>query len=160
CQEVWATWDNQPLRKDLAGARRAHVSASAPRSRRLAIAIRNRYDPPAIRDARAMTAEANRGGPPSRHHRLSLIGLAAASGCAGLGYEIVWMRQFSLALGTEMMAVLGSIAGFFAGLALGAFALDGRIRRASSARQAYALLEAVIGGWGVCAIWLLPAAGR
>jgi spermidine synthase len=95
-----------------------------------------------------------------RHHRIWLVGLAAASGCAGLGYEIVWMRQFSLALGTEMMAVLGSIAGFFAGLALGAFALDGLIRRASSARRVYALLEAVIGGWGICAIWLLPVAGR
>ncbi|MDU6320989.1 hypothetical protein, partial [Bradyrhizobium sp.] len=41
--------------------------------------------------------------------------LIAASGLAGLGYEIVWTRQLSLALGTEMMAVLGAIAGFFAG---------------------------------------------
>ena len=109
---------------------------------------------------RATFAETDRVGISLQRHRLSLVGLAAASGCAGLGYEIVWMRQLSLALGTEMMAVLGSIAGFFAGLALGAFALDGLIRRASSASQVYALLETVIGGWGICAIWLLPAAGR
>ncbi|WP_407155817.1 spermidine synthase [Bradyrhizobium sp. STM 3557] len=109
---------------------------------------------------RATIARTDRVGASLRRQRLWLICLAAASGCAGLGYEIVWMRQFSLVLGTEMMAVLGSIAGFFAGLALGAFALDRLIRRASSARQVYALLEAVIGGWGVCAIWLLPAAGR
>jgi spermidine synthase len=99
---------------------------------------------------------------PARGHdqSLTLIAIVATSGFAGLGYEIVWTRQLSLALGTEMMAVLGSIAGFFAGLALGAFALDGLIRRASSPRHVYAVLEAVIGIWGLNAIWLLPAAGR
>ncbi|WGR74556.1 MULTISPECIES: spermidine synthase [unclassified Bradyrhizobium] len=90
----------------------------------------------------------------------TLIAIVATSGFAGLGYEIVWTRQLSLALGTEMMAVLGAIAGFFSGLALGAFALDGLIRRASSPRYVYAILEAVIGLWGLTAIWLLPAAGR
>ncbi|MGJ5181192.1 spermidine synthase [Bradyrhizobium oligotrophicum] len=86
--------------------------------------------------------------------------LIAASGLAGLGYEIVWTRQLALALGTEMMAVLGAIAGFFAGLAFGAFVLDGRIRRAAKPHQVYAVLEAVIGLWGLCAIWLLPAGAR
>src|SRR5262245_11711136 len=55
-----------------------------------------------------------------------LIPIVAASGFAGLGYEIVWTRVLSLALGTEMMAVLGAVTGFFAGLALGAFLLDRR----------------------------------
>jgi len=90
----------------------------------------------------------------------TLIPIVAASGFAGLGYEIVWTRQLSLALGTEMMAVLGAVAGFFAGLALGAFVLDGPIRRARSPRLVYAALEAVIGLWGFVAVWLLPAAGR
>ena len=90
----------------------------------------------------------------------ALVPIVAASGFAGLGYEIVWIRQLSLALGTDMMAVLGSVAGFFAGLALGAFALDGPIRRARSPRNVYAILEAVIGLWGLVSIWLLPAAGR
>ncbi|WP_371507687.1 spermidine synthase [Bradyrhizobium sp. ORS 285] len=86
--------------------------------------------------------------------------LTAASGLAGLGYEIVWTRQLALALGTEMMAVLGAIAGFFAGLALGAFVLDGRIRRSARPHLVYAGLELVIGTWGLCAIWLLPASAR
>src|SRR4029078_7447044 len=77
-----------------------------------------------------------------------------------LGYEMVWTRELSAVLGTEMMAVLGAIAGFFAGLALGAFALDGLIRRARSPRVAYAVLETVIGVWGLASIWLLPEAGR
>ena len=90
----------------------------------------------------------------------ALIPIVAASGFAGLGYEIVWTRQLSLALGTEMMAVLGAVAGFFGGLALGAFALDGPIRRARSPRTVYAALEAVIGLWSLINVWLLPIAGR
>jgi spermidine synthase len=86
--------------------------------------------------------------------------IVAASGFAGLGYEIVWTRQLSLALGSEMMAVLGAVAGFFAGLALGAFALDRVIRRTTSPRTVYIALEAVIGLWGLICIWLLPGAGR
>jgi spermidine synthase len=90
----------------------------------------------------------------------ALMPIVAASGFAGLGYEIVWTRQLSLALGSEMMAVLGAVAGFFAGLALGAFVLDHPIRRARSPRTAYVLLEAVIGLWGLICVWLLPVAGR
>jgi spermidine synthase len=102
---------------------------------------------------------------PSLHARQAnsgwaLIPIVAASGFAGLGYEIVWTRQLSLALGSEMMAVLGAVAGFFAGLALGAFALDRPIRRAKSPRTVYVALEAVIGLWGLICVWLLPVAGR
>jgi spermidine synthase len=89
-----------------------------------------------------------------------LIPIIAASGFAGLGYEMVWTRLLSAALGSEMMAVLGAVAGFFAGLSLGAFFLDGPIRRAPSPQIAYALLETVIGLWGLVSVWLLPAAGR
>jgi spermidine synthase len=102
---------------------------------------------------------------PSLHARQAnsgwaLIPIVAASGFAGLGYEIVWTRQLSLALGTEMMAVLGAVAGFFAGLALGAFVLDRPIRRARSPGAVYVALETVIGLWGLICVWLLPAAGR
>ena len=91
---------------------------------------------------------------------LKLIPIVAASGFAGLGYEIVWARELSLVLGSEMMAVLGVIAGFFGGLALGAFILDRRIRNAASPRLAYALLEVAIGLWGLVSIWLLPGTAR
>lgn len=97
---------------------------------------------------------------PSINSGWILMSIVAGSGFAGLGYEIVWTRQLSLALGTEMMAVLGAIAGFFGGLALGAFVLDRPIRRARSPRMAYAALEAIIGMWGLLCIWMLPAAGR
>lgn len=89
-----------------------------------------------------------------------LVPIVAASGFAGLAYEVVWTRMLALALGTEMMAVLGVVTGFFGGLALGAFVLDRVIRRARSARRAYALLEAVIAAWAVASVWVIPAAGR
>src|SRR4030088_1707749 len=89
-----------------------------------------------------------------------LIPIVAGSGFAGLGYEMVWTRLLGAALGSEMMAVLGAIAGFFAGLSLGAFFLDGPIRRARSPQIVYAVLETAIGFWGVVSVWLLPAAGR
>jgi spermidine synthase len=104
-------------------------------------------------------------GPMSPHNRpplpdWRLFPIVVASGFAGLGYEMVWTREFCVALGADMMAVLGSIAGFFGGLAIGAFALDGPLRRARSPRVAYAMLEAAIGLWGLASIWLLPAASR
>lgn len=92
--------------------------------------------------------------------RLALVPIVAASGFAGLGYEIVWTRALSLALGTEMMAVLGVIAGFFGGLAVGAFMLDGAIRRTRSPYIFYAVLECMIGVWGLVSIWLLPLVAR
>lgn len=96
----------------------------------------------------------------SMGRRLALFPIVAASGFAGLGYEVVWTRQLALSLGSEMMAVLGAVAGFFAGLALGAFLLDRPIRRARSPWRIYAILEAVIGAWGIACIWLVPAAGH
>src|SRR5262249_36955520 len=93
-------------------------------------------------------------------YRWALMPIIAASGFAGLGYEIVWTRQLSLALGTEMMAVLGALAGFFGGLALGAFALGGPIRRARPPRLVYAVLGAPIRVGGLIKVWLLPIAGR
>ena len=68
--------------------------------------------------------------------------------------------MLSASLGAELMAVLGVVAGFFAGLALGAFAFDRAIRRARSVRLAYALLEAAIAAWAIVSVWLIPASGQ
>lgn len=89
-----------------------------------------------------------------------LIPIVACSGFAGLAYEVVWTRMLSTALGTELMAVLGVITGFFAGLALGALLLDPVIRRVRNVRRAYALLEAAIAVWAVVSIWLIPTVGH
>ncbi|MFN3616094.1 MAG: hypothetical protein ACK4WC_16260, partial [Rubrimonas sp.] len=53
--------------------------------------------------------------------------LLVASGFAGLGYQVIWTRMLSAALGAETLAVLAVVAAFFAGLAAGALAFDRRI---------------------------------
>jgi len=95
--------------------------------------MQSELDSAAIASARrfasgAQAEPASARSPQTASYKWALIPIVTASGFAGLGYEIVWTRQLSLALGTEMMAVLGVIAGFFGGLALGAFTLDELIR--------------------------------
>lgn len=82
--------------------------------------------------------------------------LMVISGFAGLGYEMVWARAISVALGHEVVAVLAVVAAFFAGLAIGAYALDGHIRRSNTPGRWYAALEIVIGLWALVLIGLIP----
>jgi len=111
-----------------------------------------------VRDSRCESA--GRAPTLALHNDLLLLTVVVGSGFAGLGYELVWTRMLSFALGTEMMATLGVVGGFFGGLAIGAFALDPFLRRARSPALAYAALEAVIGVWGLISIWLLPNGAR
>lgn len=79
----------------------------------------------------------------------------AASGFAALGYQIVWTEQCSLWLGHEAAAMLAVVTAFFGGLALGGFALGGRIERSSDPRRWYVGAEIAIGVWSllVAASW-------
>ena len=78
------------------------------------------------------------------------------SGVAGLGYEIVWTRMFAVGLGHEMPGVLAVLAAFFAGFALGAWVLDGRVSRSRAPGRWYAALELIIGLWGFASMALIP----
>ncbi len=80
-------------------------------------------------------------------NRLALL-LMAASGFAGLGYQIVWTQQFGLVLGHESAAVLAVVAAFFGGLSLGALLLGRRIEASARPLRWYAGCEALIGLWG------------
>jgi spermidine synthase len=75
------------------------------------------------------------------------LGLMAASGFAGLGYQIVWTQQSTLWLGHESAAVLAVVAAFFGGLAVGAFAFAARIERSLRPARWYAACEALIAIW-------------
>ena len=75
--------------------------------------------------------------------------LMAASGFAGLGYQIVWTQQCALWLGHESAAVLAVVAAFFGGLAVGALAFGRRIEHSSQAVRWYAGCELVIALWGL-----------
>ncbi len=84
-----------------------------------------------------------------------LLGAFVLSGAAGLGYEILWTRLLTLALGSETLGVLGVLAGFFGGMALGAAALHGRARRSADPVRLFVRLELFAAGFAVLSpFWL------
>ncbi len=86
--------------------------------------------------------------------------LMAASGSAGLGYQVVWTQQLGLALGHEAAAVLAVVAAFFGGLSLGALLLGQRIEASAWPARWYAACEAVIGLWGAVLMFAMPPASQ
>jgi spermidine synthase len=83
-----------------------------------------------------------------------------ASGAAGLGYEIVWTRWFSIGLGHEMPSMLAVVAAFFGGISIGASAFDDRIAKSEKPSRWYAACEASIGAWGIGSIFWAPHLNR
>jgi spermidine synthase len=71
------------------------------------------------------------------------------SGAVALGYEMMWTRLLSLVVGGELLGILGVLAGFFGGMAIGAFALSKRAARSKSPLQVFFLLEGAIALYGL-----------
>lgn len=94
--------------------------------------------------------------PPSRIRAITAV--ACLSGFAGLGYEIVWSRMLAVALGHEIVAVLGVVSALFAGLALGSLTPGRRIAASPHPARWYAGLELTIGLWALALIPLTPLA--
>ena len=92
---------------------------------------------------------------PHGTRRPAAYGLVAASGFAGLGYQIVWTQQCALWLGHESAAVLAVVAAFFGGLAVGALAFGARIHRSRHPGRWYAACEAAMAIWSVALALLL-----
>jgi len=88
-----------------------------------------------------------------------MTGIAALSGFAGLGYEVVWVRLLAVSLGHEIVAILGVVAALFAGLALGSLVLGRRIAASAEPGRWYAALEVAIALWALVLIALLPWVG-
>ncbi len=83
----------------------------------------------------------------------------AASGFAGLGYQIVWTQQCALWLGHESAAVLAVVAAFFGGLATGASMLGPVIERSTRPARWYAACEAAIALWSLALLALMAPFG-
>ena len=78
-----------------------------------------------------------------RTHALAMA-LMVSSGCAALGYQIVWTQQAALWLGHESAAVLAVVTAFFGGLALGALLLGPRVGASRAPGRWFAACEALI----------------
>jgi len=72
---------------------------------------------------------------------LLLAGLLVVSGFAALVYQVLWVRQLTLLLGSTTQAVALAIAIFFAGLAAGGAYWGHRSAHASSGLRLFGLLE-------------------
>lgn len=67
------------------------------------------------------------------------------SGAVALVYEIVWQRQFALLFGSATPATAAVLAGYFAGLGVGAFVIGRWAGKWTRPLRAYAVLELMVG---------------
>ncbi len=79
------------------------------------------------------------------------------SGAAALGYELLWTRLLGLSLGSETLGVLATLAGFFGGMAVGAWALHRRAHTAADPVRLFVTLELIAAGFAVASPHLLHA---
>ena len=81
------------------------------------------------------------------------------SGFTGLVYQVLWMRRFTHVMGSGSVSVSVVIAAFMGGLFLGAVLLRRVLGRCRNELRWYAVLEAVIGLWGLLFVWSFPHLG-
>ncbi len=81
-----------------------------------------------------------------------------ASGTAALTYEILWQRQLFLMLGASAPATTAILTAIFLGIAFGSLLAVPLLRRSRNTLTLFAMLEAVIGIWGLTVPWMLTLA--
>ncbi|MEM8907379.1 MAG: hypothetical protein AAGD05_05985, partial [Bacteroidota bacterium] len=84
-----------------------------------------------------------------------LLSAIVLSGCAALGYELLWTRLLALVLGGEVLGILGVLAGFFGGMVLGAYFLSERASRSQTPLVDFMRLEAIAAIYGVISPFLI-----
>ncbi|HVH99700.1 MAG TPA: hypothetical protein VM869_13355 [Enhygromyxa sp.] len=88
-----------------------------------------------------------------------LAAAAALAGAAALAYETLWTRLLGLALGHEQLGVLAVLAGFFAGMALGAWLTHARVDSLRRPARVFALLQLGVGVVAIASPWVLTRFG-
>ncbi|MBQ37268.1 MAG: hypothetical protein CME04_12840 [Gemmatimonadaceae bacterium] len=78
------------------------------------------------------------------------------SGFTGLVYQVLWVRRFTHVMGSGSVSVSVVIAAFMGGLFLGAVLLTRVLGRCRDELRWYAVLEGVIGCWGLLFVWSFP----
>src|ERR1700722_17717609 len=96
----------------------------------------------------------------SYRYLLPWLLLFAGSGCAALIYEIVWFQLLQLVIGSSAVSLGLLLAAYMGGLCLGSVVFP---RLGSSLRHPmrfYAVLELVMGVFGIIALFGVPMIGR
>src|SRR5258707_13996724 len=84
----------------------------------------------------------------------------AASGCAALIYEIVWLQLLQLVIGSSAISLGLLLAAYMGGLCLGSALLARFVPASRHPLRTYALLELGIGILGLVALLGVPFVGR
>jgi spermidine synthase len=87
------------------------------------------------------------------------VAAVALAGAAALAYELLWTRLLGLAFGHEQLGVLSVLAGFFAGIALGAALAHARADRLRHPGRVFALLQLIAAAHALASPWLLTRVG-
>src|SRR6185437_11152350 len=94
----------------------------------------------------------------SRSTRLlpALLVLFAASGCAALIYEIVWLQLLQLVIGSNAMSLAVLLGTWMGGMCIGSLLLPRLIPSTRNALRIYAFLELATGICGILVLFGLP----
>jgi spermidine synthase len=96
---------------------------------------------------------------PRRGTLVVVLALFAASGCAALIYQVVWLEQLTLAIGSSAVSLGVLLATFLGGLGLGSLLASRAASSRSNPLLRYAQLEVAIGVLGLVALLGLPLLG-
>ncbi len=107
----------------------------------------------------SMQTDVEGAGPPRGAFRL-LMAAVFSAGTASLVYEVVWIRQLSLSLGSTAVAFSVMLSAFLGGLALGGWYMGRRCDLMAAPARALMWVELAAAALGVVAIPALAVAGR
>jgi len=98
--------------------------------------------------------------PASRRYLPVLLLLFAASGCAALIYEVVWLQLLQLVIGSTAVSMAVLLGTYMGGMCLGSLALPRLISARRHPFRVYAALELGIGLVGIAVLTVMPVVVR
>src|SRR5215831_19361917 len=91
---------------------------------------------------------------------IAILALMAASGCAALIYEIVWLQLLQLVIGSSAVSLGLLLGAYMGGLCGGSFLFARCVPRSWNPLRAFAALEAGIGMLGLLVLFGVPVVAR
>ena len=89
---------------------------------------------------------------------LVLLVLFAASGCAALMYEVVWLQLLQLVIGSTAVSLAVLLSAYMGGLCAGSYFFPRFVAPRRHPLRVYAAIEAGIGALGIAVLYLIPLA--
>jgi spermidine synthase len=85
-----------------------------------------------------------------------LLVLFAASGCAALIYEVVWLQLLQLVVGSTAVSMAVLLSAYMGGLCIGSYLLPRLVSTRRHPLRIYAIIECGIGVLGILVLGLVP----